>query len=414
MNAVLPIAAPGAAAAPGRFLAFATDPDSRQAIAMAAAARGWVAPDVRDGGLEAAHAALASGPAPAFLVIDLSAARAPLPAVDALADVCAPETRVMAIGSQNDVALFRGLLALGVGDYLLKPVDRQAIGAAIDRMMEAPVEGGRRPEPDARRRMAIALVGSRGGAGATALSAAMAALLARSGQRVALIDLDLQGGSLALDLASDPSPALMQILESPDRVDPVVVGQALRPHPLGFRLLAVDAPMEAAAAIEGDALIALVAAAAESSDLVLVDCPRCLDRPRRAVLRMVDRVAIVTPMTLAGLRDARRLAGLMRGLRAGQQPILIANRVGGFPTEVSRSDFEQGLGQRVEHWLPEVPGAARHAADHGVTLAEGASRALATELDRLASALVPELVPTPAAPGLLGRMARLLRAGSRR
>lgn len=409
MNAILPVSlAVADSPAPGQFLAFATDADSRQAIGMAAAARGW-APDVREGGLEAAHALLASGPPPAFLVVDLSAARAPLPAVDALADVCAPDTRVIAIGNQNDVALFRGLLALGVGDYLLKPIDKLGIGAAIDRLAQAPVEGVPRAHAPARPTTVAAFVGSRGGAGATSIAAAMAAILARSGQRVALLDLDLQGGSLALDLAADPSPALIQILESPDRVDPVVVGQALRPHPLGFRLLAVDAPIEAVPAIEGDALMALVQAAADMADLILIDCPRCLDRARRAVLRMVDRVVIVTPPTLAGLRDTRRMAGLLQSLRAGQQPLLVGNRVGAGAADLARSDFEQGLGGPLNHWLPEEPRAARHAAEAGVTLAERASRPLARGLEALAGALVPEpLAPSPA-PSLVDRVGQLLR-----
>jgi pilus assembly protein CpaE len=398
----------------GRFIGFATDADSRQAIAMAAAAQGWAAPDVREGGLEAAHAFLSSEPAPAFLVIDLSAARAPLPAVDALADVCAAETRVLAIGTQNDVELFRGLLALGVGDYLLKPVDMKEIGAALDRMMERPPEGQGRTGASARQATVAAFLGSRGGAGATALAAAAASCLARSGQRVALIDLDLQGGSLALDLASDPSPALLQILEAPDRVDPVVVEQALRPHPLGFRLLAVDAPIEAVPTMEGDALMALVAATMEMADVVVLDCPRWLDRTRRAVLRMVDRVVIVTPPTLPGLRDTRRVARLMQSLRAGQQPLLVGNRVGASAAELSRADFQQGLGQALDLWLPEEAAAARHAAERGLTLHEGASRRLAAGLHRLADSLVPQEAPSVETPSLLEQVGRLFGKGSGR
>lgn len=398
----------------GRFIGFATDADSRQAIAMAAAARGWAALDVKEGGLEAAHAFLSCEPPPAFLVIDLSAARAPLPAVDALADVCAAETRVLAIGTQNDVELFRGLLALGVGDYLLKPVDMQEIGAALDRMMDLPPDGHDRAGGGARQATVAAFIGSRGGAGATALAAATASCLAGSGQRVVLIDLDLQGGSLALDLASDPSPALLQILESPDRVDPVVVEQALRPHPLGFRLLAVDAPIEAVPMMEGDALMALVAATMDMADIVVLDCPRWLDRMRRAVLRMVDRVVIVTPPTLPGLRDTRRVARLMQSLRAGQQPLLVGNRVGASAAELSRADFEQGLGQALDFWLPEEAAAARRAAERGLTLGQGASRRFSAELHRLADSLVPHKAHEAETPSLLRQVGRLFGRGSGR
>jgi pilus assembly protein CpaE len=395
----------------GRFLGFATDAESRRLLGMAAAARGWVAPEIRDGGLEAVHAAIEHGTPPGFLVIDLSAARAPLPAVNALAEVCAANTRVIAIGTQNDVGLYRGLKALGVADYLVKPLDGTLIDAALGAALEAAEPAAPAAGP-ARRAEIIAFVGSRGGAGATAIAASVATLLAASGRRVALLDLDFQGGSLALDLDSDPSPAIVPLLESPDRVDPVVVDQAFRDHPLGFRLLAADAALEASLAIEGDALLALVSAAAEGVDAVVIDLPRWLDRARRAVLRTADRVVLVTPPTLVGLRDARRIAGLASGLRAGQPPILVVNREGASAADLPRATFEEALGLPVHAWLPEEPRAAGAAASRGTTLAAAADPAgLGRGLAAVAALFVePGTAPRTRGDGFFGRMRALTRA----
>lgn len=387
---------------PPRLLAVATDADSRKAIAMAAAARGWTAPEVLEGGLEAAHAALLAGPPPALLVIDLSAARAPLAAVDALADLCPAGTGVIAIGIQNDVGLFRGLRRLGVADYLLKPVSRDSIGEAIDALSGDCLP--RAPLAPARRARVAALLGSRGGAGTSALAAALALQLVRDGQSTVLLDLDIQGGSLALDLAAQPTPALADLLQSPDRVDPLVVEQALFRHPLGFAMLAVDAPAEQALAIEGDALLALVAAAAQGADALVIDCPRWLDRPRRAVLRMADRVAVISPPTLAGLRDTQRMAALLAGLRAGQAPLLAVNRATAFAAGLARGDFEAGLGSRLVAWIGEDAPAARHAGDHAATLLCRGGRDIARGIAALRDGLFAPPAPVARPRALLARL----------
>ncbi|WP_194745478.1 AAA family ATPase [Thermaurantiacus tibetensis] len=416
--------ASGAAPGPGGgqrrpFLGFATDPDSRRAIAMAAAARGWDAPEVVDGGLDAAHARLAAGAAPGFLVIDLSASRAPLPEVDALAELCDAETRVIAIGTRNDVALYRGLRALGVSDYLLKPVTDQQLAQAIDAALETldqPPPAAGAPQ---RQAQVVALVGTRGGAGTSALAAALAAQFARDGRRTVLLDLDFQGGSLALDLDLEPAPGVVQLLQTPDRLDPLVVAQAMRPHAAGFRLLAADAPIEAALAIEPDAVLALVTAAGAEADVVVADLPRWLDRARRAVLRTADHLALVTPLTLPGLRDARRMVALATGLRAGQRPLVVANRVGASAAELDPGEFAACLGGPLDLRLPEVPAAARAAAEGATTLLDAAPPALARPLAELAGRLAPEAVEGAGGSaahrggGLVGLVGRLAGRGRR-
>lgn len=412
VNAFAPLQASRPSARP--FLGFATDADSRRAIAMAAAARGWSSPEVVDGGLDAAHARLAEVGAPGFLVVDLSSAKAPLPEIDALAELCDSETRVIAIGTKNDVALYRGLRSLGVADYLLKPVDYRGLAAAMDAALEtdpAPPVAELVPQRPA---FVIALVGTRGGAGTSVLAAALAARMARAGHATVLVDLDFQGGSLALDLDLEPSPAILPLLEAPDRLDPVVVTQAMRVHRGGFRLIAADAPIEIGLTVEPDAVLALLAAAGADADVVIADLPRWLDRPRRAVLRTADRLAIVTAPTLAGLRDTQRLVALATGLRAGQRPFVVGNRAGAQGAELDWQDFASILGVPPDVVLPEDPAAARAAAETATTLDSAASPALARALEELARALQPGLPVAPqqaARAGLGARFARLFGRG---
>lgn len=389
MSILLPIAPPAAQAL--RFVAFATDAHSRSVLAMAAAARGWLAPEIHDGGLEAAHAFIAATAAPAFLVIDLSGSSAPLGAVDALADVCASDTRVLAIGTANDVALYRGLRSLGVTDYLLKPLLGPDLAAAMDAALAAApnaTEGASTPAPH--KADVFAFLGPRGGAGVTSIALSTAAILAEDpARRVVFLDFDLQAGSAALDVDAEPSAGLAALLESPDRVDQVLVEAALRPHRLGFSLLTAEEPMDQLLQVKPDAVQALLSAVGSGADVIIVDLPRRLDRAARAVLRTADRVAIVTPMTLAGMRDTQRLVRFVTGVRAGQRPLVIANRCGESTAEVAFADFERGIGTGLDVRLPHAPRVAARAAQQATALVQASGRSpLTTGLRTIAASLV--------------------------
>jgi pilus assembly protein CpaE len=374
------------------FIGFATDPASRKTLGMAAAASGWAAPDIREGGLEAALAHVARKPAPAFLVVDLTGCDAPLAQMDALADLCPEGTRVLAIGNHNDVHLFRGLRSIGVSDYLLKPLDTESVAASLSLAMADGLSGievaALRPD----RADVIAILGARGGVGTTSIAISLAHLAAKA-LRVMLLDLDLQGGTVALDLEAPRAAALTGILESPDRLDDTLLDGAAAAHPLGFRILAAEEPLERQIAVRPESVQALLSRLSGTHELVLVDLPRWLDRTVRTVLRTADRVVIVTCPTLAGLRDTRRLLALVSGLRAGQAPLVVLNRVGASKAEMAPEDFEGALGSAVALTIPEAAAVAAKAAGSATALsAAAAGRTPARQLARL----VDMVVPTPA------------------
>lgn len=372
--------------APLRFLAFATDASSRHCLRRAAAIAGWPDAEVREGGIEAARLWLAGDvPLPDVLVVDLETCALPLPAVDGLAEVCPGNLKVLAIGAVNDVDLYRSLRAVGVMDYLLKPLEPENLASAL-----AAVQAGSPPEkprPASRRGEVIACIGARGGCGVTSVALALAHRLAAD-RRTVFFDLDLQAGTAALDLDADVSPGLADLMLSPDRVDQAVLETALKPHPLGFSLLTAEEPLERPLAVKPGAVQVLLSVLASQADCVVVDMPRRLDEAARALLRLADRVAVITPQTLAGVRETQRLAAFIGGLRAGQRPILIASRAGETESEITAADFERTAGGSLDARIPYVPKIASAATVRATTLsAIGSASPFHRELDRAIEAL---------------------------
>ena len=118
----------------------------------------------------------------------------------------APATKVMVIGHSNDIELFRGLLARGLSEYLVAPVEPMSLVAAISRLYQT--------AGAAKLGRSFAFVGARGGAGSSTVAQNVAASLARIyGSNVILADLDLPFGSASLGFNLDRGQGIAEALQ---------------------------------------------------------------------------------------------------------------------------------------------------------------------------------------------------------
>ena len=144
-----------------------------------------------------------------------------------LAEVCEPGVTVIAIGDRNDVGLFRDLINSGVSDYLVKPVPPALLQKSLVGVVESAAQGRQNP----RMGRLIAVTGSRGGVGSTMLATNLAWSIAnRHRRRVALVDLDLQFGTVALSLDLEPCHGLAEALEQPGRIDGLFIDRLMVQH----------------------------------------------------------------------------------------------------------------------------------------------------------------------------------------
>ena len=165
------------------FVAYVCDETTAEALRPIASEMGWSAEKVNKGGLRNAVQSLSVSASPQVLFVDLSESGDPLNDINALAEVCEPGTVVIAAGQVNDVRLYRDLTASGIQDYLLKPLTadmlREAFGNAqailnAPKLADASVD---RPH------CATAIIGTRGGAGASTIATSIAWLMSEKGGR---------------------------------------------------------------------------------------------------------------------------------------------------------------------------------------------------------------------------------------
>ena len=366
--------------------AFISDEATRRAIAEAAEDLRIRDIVLTDGGVASAPEQLAQIPTPQLVIVDLQGSTGPLDDMDRLAGVCDPGTRVIALGGVNDVDLFRALLTMGVQDYLIKPVNDEALRAAIGKAFAEP-EDSAPADNGPKLGGLLAVVGARGGVGATMVAVNTAWLMAeRHNKRVALVDLDLYFGTTSLALDLEPGRGFREALENPSRIDALFIERAMVQHSDRLFVLSAEEGLGNAFGFDPAALNLLLENLRHDFDWVVLDLPRFAVRTNLATMSLPFSTLIVSDPSLAGMRDSARLAHFIRE-KAPEAGLTVAlNRVGETKTgQLSKDDFQKGA--EVPH-LVELPFDLKpsvEAAGTGKPLAEvGRKSKLTDALDALA------------------------------
>ncbi len=153
----------------------------------------------------------------------------------------------------------------------------------------------------------VAVVGGRGGAGATTLSVALALAAVRRGSTTLLVDGDPLGGGIDLVLHGERTTGLRwpDLLGTRGRLAGGALVAAL-PQLEGLAVLSWDRGEPATVPV--DAVAAVLAAARRGTDLVVADLPRTTDDATREVLAAADTTLLVVPAELRAAAAAAQVA----------------------------------------------------------------------------------------------------------
>jgi pilus assembly protein CpaE len=391
LRALRPDLTPG----PG-VLAVIGETATRDVVASALGAPGMPDFEIVPGTVDAALDKLGAGVEPGLLVIDLSNSSAPVADIEAIAAMGRIDLRIVALGTRNDVQLYRDLIRAGAADYLVKPLDPAALGAALTFTKEASGTGAVAKFPARLGSLALFL-GARGGVGTTTAALNTAWLLAHElNQRTALVDLDLHFGTVALALDINPGRGLREALEQPTRMDSLFIDRAMIRQGDRLSVLSAEEPVEDPVRQAEGAVDLLVKELRAKFDWVVVDVPRGLRAGAPGLLSEATHVAIVAEPTLASVRDTIRLETLVRDIAGTARLLMIdggARRIR--HSQVSDSDFEKALDRKLDVAIPFDAKAAALGANAGRPLVAAASTSPAAKALRQLSTVLAGPAPEP-------------------
>lgn len=164
----------------------------------------------------------------------------------------------------------------------------------------------------------VSFLPSKGGVGNTTLAVETAMCLAgkrkRGGGRVAILDLDLQGGTLADALDIEPRFDLAEIAGSPERLDEQLIDVFTSRHSPRLDVFASPARMTALDAVEPQIVFTFIDAISSRYDAILFDLPSYWLAWIDPLLQGSDAVVVSGGGTVPALRKLSARLGHLKDL----------------------------------------------------------------------------------------------------
>lgn len=295
---------------------------------------------VNKGGLPAAINMFASHPTPNLIILESDGDRATLLGeLEQLAEVCDASTKVVIVGHQNDVGLYRELIRNGISEYIVAPVSLADLIGAVTTIFVDP-----EAEPIGR---TIAFVGAKGGVGSSTMAHNCAFAISNLfSEEVILADLDMAFGTANINFDQDPPQGMSEAVYSPERLDDVFLDRLLAKCSERLSMLAAPSMLDRTYDFEQSTFTPMIEVVQRSAPVAVLDVPHVWTDWARNVLSTVDQVVITAVPDLANLRNTKNMLDVLKKMRPNDQlPHLVLNQVG-LPKrpEITPADFCDPLG----------------------------------------------------------------------
>jgi len=320
---------------------------------------------VQMGGMATAIEAYRTVPTPNVIILETEARSDILAGLDQLATVCDPGTRVVVIGTDNDVTPYRELVRRGVSDYVIGPVNALEVVRSICGLFSA-------SEAIAVGRI-IAIVGAKGGVGASTVAHNVAWAIARDLALDSVVtDLDLAFGTAGLDYNQDPLQGIANAVFSGDRPDSALMERLLSKCTDHLSLLAAPATLERVYDFGEQAFDAIFDTLRMTTSCIVLDVPHQWSGWTKRALVGADDILIVAEPDLANLRNAKNMLNMLKASRPNDRtPLYCLNQVG-MPKrpEITTREFAKAIESQPIAAIPFDSRMFGTAANNGQMIAE--------------------------------------------
>jgi pilus assembly protein CpaE len=248
---------------------------------------------------------------------------------------------------ERSPGLMKRVIRAGADELLFLPLDSGDLTRALFKISETRVRGARHDGG-----MVISVASIAGGAGVSTIAANLAlAMRYQLDKRVALLDLDLQTGALAVLLNVEPEFTIMPLCRLEKKLDSIQLEAALTKHPSGVYLLAAPKRIEEGEIITDNIIGSIIDFMRDMFDFVIVDCGHHLDEKSVAAWERSNHFLYVLNQSVTSVRSAWRFVDLFERLSLAVEPHYALNRYQ--PSHsITQKHLENTLGKPMYVNLP--------------------------------------------------------------
>jgi len=268
-----------------------------------------------------------------------------------------PRIAVIVISVQGEQEYLKKAMMAGAREYMIKPFTADELISTIKRVSEINQrrweahQAAPQPVIPTHKPRAISLFSAKGGVGKTSIAVNLAVALAqRTGERVALVDLDLQFGDVAVMMNIHPKRTIAELMQENDDLDRELLESYLYQRN-GVYVLAAPNKPELAELINEEGVTRVLRALASFHDYIVIDTPPAFNDMTLAAFDQSDSVLMVLTPDLPSIKDNKRALDLAKTLAIQPKIKLVLNRSGG-GFGIEDQDVERSMEMSINASFP--------------------------------------------------------------
>jgi pilus assembly protein CpaE len=295
---------------------------------------------------------------------------------------------VMCVSASEDVEERIHFLEAGADDVMARPFDARELEARVEALLlRFQRSKGLTPILSAdgltlaRARRTVAVFSPKGGVGTTTIATNIAvAAVARRPDRVAIVDFDLQFGSVATHLNLNPKQTIADVVRDETALhEPELLRTYAMRHDSGLYVLASPLAPETGDSITPTHVNQIIAGLLEGFDLVVIDAGSVIDERAMAIFEAAEAVIMPVSPEIGALKAMHALLEYLgEAGSVGLKSSFVLNGI--FARDILKlRDVESFLGSKISVELPYDPFLYLKAVNEGVPIVLGAPHSAPAE-----------------------------------
>lgn len=258
--------------------------------------------------------------------------------LNTLAEMCTQGTDAVVIGPENDVQLYRSLIAMGVRDYLVTPIAREDLAAVMANLL---IE-----KKGIRDSRLVAVMGAKGGVGASTIAQALSwDISERLKNKTLLIDAGGGWGTVAVGFGVEPTATLGEAVRHAASSSDDDMRRMFHSANEHLTLLVTGGDPMLSPGFDAPAFESMIDRFMKTYPVVVVDVSGAPDTIKKRMMLRAHEIVLVTDAHLTSLRNTRAMLVELKSVRNTLGGVeLVVNKIGASGVyEVNEKDIRAAL-----------------------------------------------------------------------
>jgi pilus assembly protein CpaE len=254
-------------------------------------------------------------------------------ATESIALSC-PDTTIIIMSVQEEKEYLKKALIAGAKEYIVKPFNIDDLIQTVRNVYA--VEEKRRKVvsinsparvADERDCQVVSVFSTKGGVGKSTIAVNLAVAIAQNAKKkVALVDLDLQFGDVAVMLNVLPRRTISELIQNFDNLDGEGLEQFLVAHDSGVKILPAPNRPEYAELVEAHHVEKIIKILKKTYDYIIVDSPPFFHDTNMAALDMSHQILLIAALDLSTIKNSKLSLETFETLHQKVKTKMVINR----------------------------------------------------------------------------------------